>query len=68
MNEQRQCLIETELKRLNGNDLEGLLKSFNERIDAIFSGAIEDLEASKPRPIILGHQMNQTAMRVMTAR
>lgn len=48
MNEQNFWRIETQLKRLNKNDLQALMDEFNNKIDSIFEKACSDIEELRP--------------------
>lgn len=59
MIEQQLWRIETELKRLSGNDLESLLGDHNNKIDSIIEKALSDLDELKPNEIKQSASRNQ---------
>lgn len=59
MIEQQLWRIETELKRLSGNNLESLLGDHNNKIDSIIEKAMSDLDELKPNEIKQSVSRNQ---------
>lgn len=49
MNEQNFWRIETQLKRLNKNDLQAIMDEFNNKIDSIFEKDCSDIEELRPK-------------------